>query len=64
MIKTLFRLLQTLKRGLRLTDFVVLASLFLVLMTENYGRQASLTRQSPPLNIATVNHLDPTDFTA
>ncbi|CAE20888.1 possible DnaB-like helicase [Prochlorococcus marinus str. MIT 9313] len=64
MIKTLFGLLQTLKRGLRLTDFVVLASLFLVLMTENYGRQASQTSQSPPLNIATVNHLDPTDFRA
>ena len=63
MIKTLFRLLQTLKRGLRLTNFVVLASLFLILITENHGRHASQTRQSPPLNIATINHLDPTDFT-
>lgn len=64
MIKTLFSLLQTLKRGLRPSNFAVLASLFLVVMVENHDRHASKTRQSPPLNIATVNHLDPTDFTA
>ena len=64
MRKIVFRLLQTLKGGLRPTNIVVLAVVFLVVMTENLGRHASETGQSPQLNIATVNHLDPTDFTA